>query len=444
MSRSEGGDAAPGVVDGTGSDGAQRARASRSLWRDGNFLTMWSGQALAQLGSQVTELAIPVLAVLLLQASELELGLLNAAGVAAFLVVGLPAGAWIDRMRKRHVMIWADAVRALALAALPLLWWLGALEMWHLYAVALVVGVATVFFDVSYQSIIPSLVRSEQIAEANGKLEATRELANIAGPAAGGWLVAALSAPFAILATVGTYVASFVALLLTRDDEEPRTADDRGPILREIGEGLRWVFGNALLLRIVGTTASSNLFATVSFTLLPLFLLRELGLSPEAMGIIFSLGAIGGLAGAIATPHVVRRIGEARAIPASAIAFSAIACLLPLAATVPSIAFGLLVVQGFVSSFTVLVYNITQVTFRQRITPRRLLGRMNASVRFCVWGVMPIGALLAGALGTWLGVVPTMWIGAAGQLLAAAFVVIGPFWRMRQLPDAEPASGAGS
>lgn len=444
MSRSEGGDAAPGVVDGTGSDGAQRARASRSLWRDGNFLTMWSGQALAQLGSQVTELAIPVLAVLLLQASELELGLLNAAGVAAFLVVGLPAGAWIDRMRKRHVMIWADAVRALALAALPLLWWLGALEMWHLYAVALVVGVATVFFDVSYQSIIPSLVRSEQIAEANGKLEATRELANIAGPAAGGWLVAALSAPFAILATVGTYVASFVALLLTRDDEEPRAADDRGPILREIGEGLRWVFGNPLLLRIVGTTASSNLFATVSFTLLPLFLLRELGLSPEAMGVIFSLGAIGGLAGAIATPHVVRRIGEARAIPASAIAFSAIACLLPLAATVPSIAFGLLVVQGFVSSFTVLVYNITQVTFRQRITPRRLLGRMNASVRFCVWGVMPIGALLAGALGTWLGVVPTMWIGAAGQLLAAAFVVIGPFWRMRQLPDAEPASGAGS
>ncbi|ERG64636.1 hypothetical protein L332_09270 [Agrococcus pavilionensis RW1] len=444
MSRSEGGDAAPGVVDGTGSDGAQRDGASRSLWRDGNFLTMWSGQALAQLGSQVTELAIPVLAVLLLQASELELGFLNAAGVAAFLVVGLPAGAWIDRMRKRHVMIWADAVRALALAALPLLWWLGALEMWHLYAVALVVGVATVFFDVSYQSIIPSLVRSEQIAEANGKLEATRELANIAGPAAGGWLVAALSAPFAILATVGTYVASFVALLLTRDDEEPRTADDRGPILREIGEGLRWVFGNPLLLRIVGTTASSNLFATVSFTLLPLFLLRELGLSPEAMGIIFSLGAIGGLAGAIATPHVVRRIGEARAIPASAIAFSAIACLLPLAATVPPIAFGLLVVQGFVSSFTVLVYNITQVTFRQRITPRRLLGRMNASVRFCVWGVMPIGALLAGALGTWLGVVPTMWIGAAGQLLAAAFVVIGPFWRMRQLPDAEPASGAGS
>lgn len=416
---------------------AVRGAPRGSLWRDGNFLTMWSGQALAQLGTQVTELAIPVLAVLLLQASEFEVGLLNAAGVAAFLVVGLPAGAWIDRMRKRQVMIWADAVRAVALGTLPLLWWLGLLEMWHLYAVALVVGVATVFFDVSYQSIIPSLVRRTQIAEANGKLEATRELANIAGPAAGGWLIAAVSAPFAILATVGTYIASFIALLLTRDHEEPRAADDRAPVLHEIREGLAWVLGNPLLRRIVGTTGLSNFFSTVSFTLLPIFLLRELGLSPAAMGVILSLGSIGGLCGAIATPHIVRWIGEARAIPASAIAFSVISCMLPLAATFPEIAFWLLIGQLFVGSFTILVYNITQVTFRQRITPTRLLGRMNASVRFCVWGVMPIAALLAGALGTWLGVVPTMWIGAVGQLLAALCVVIGPFWAMRELPDAE-------
>jgi MFS family permease len=408
-----------------------------SLWRDRNFLTMWSGQALAQVGSQVTELAIPVLAVLLLHATEFEVGLLNAAGVAAFLVVGLPAGAWIDRMRKRRVMIWADAVRAAALLPLPLLWWAGLLEMWHLYAVALVVGIATVFFDVSYQSIIPSLVRPNQIAEANGKLEATRELANISGPALGGWLIGLITAPFAILATVGTYITSFIALLLTRDHEQSRAAEDRGPILREIGEGLRWVFGNTLLLRIVGTTGISNFFNTLSFTMLPIFLLRELGLTPAAMGLIFSLGSIGGLAGAVATPHIVRWIGEARAIPVSAIAFSTVACMLPLAATFPAVAFPLLVVQGFVGSFTVLLYNITQVTFRQRITPPRLLGRMNASVRFCVWGVMPIAALLAGGLGTWVGVVPTMWIGAAGQLLSALCVVIGPFWSMRQLPEAQ-------
>jgi MFS family permease len=425
--------------DGIGAAPARRAPAPKvpSLWRDRNFLTFWSGQAFSQFGSQIQELAIPVLAVLLLNASELQVGVLNAAGVAAFLVVGLPAGAWIDRMRKRRVMIWADAVRAVALAALPLLWWLGALHMWHLYAVALVVGVATVFFDVSYQSLIPSLVRPRQIAEANGKLQATYEVANIAGPGIGGWLIGILTAPLAILATVGTYLVSFVALLLTRDDEQPRAADDRAPILHEIWEGLRFVFTERLLRRVVATTGTSNFFNTISMTMLPIFLLRELGLSPASMGVIFSLGAVGGLLGAIATPHIVRRIGEARSIPVSAIGFSVIAVFLPVAAMLPSIAFPLLVAQGFVGSFTVLLYNITQVTFRQRITPLRLLGRMNASVRFVVWGVMPIAALLSGVLGTWLGVVPTMWIGAIGQLFAALFVVVGPFWAMRDLPDVE-------
>ncbi|MET0296031.1 MAG: MFS transporter [Microbacterium sp.] len=413
-----------------------------SLWRDANFLRMWSGQGLSQFGAQITELALPVLAVLVLHATEAEVGFLTAAGVAAFLVVGLPAGAWIDRMRKRHVMIWADAVRAVALAMLPLLWSLGVLEMWHLYAVALVMGVATVFFDVSYQSIIPSLVRTDQIAEANGKLESTQQLAGLAGPAIGGGLVSLLTAPLAILATVATYIASFFALVFTRDHEQPRAADDHEPLLREIGEGLRWVFGNRLLRRIVATTGIANLFGMMTSTLMPIFFLRLLDFSPTQMGIVFSLGAVGGLLGAIATPRIVRRVGEGRAIPISAIGFSVVPVLFPVAWLVPAFAFPLLVVQGFLMSFTVLLYNITQVTFRQRITPPRLLGRMNASIRFCVWGVMPIGALVAGALGTWIGVVPTLWISAAGQLLAGLFVVIGPFWSIRDLPDAAatPAS----
>ncbi|MHC2998392.1 MFS transporter [Microbacterium sp. HJ5] len=414
-----------------------------SLWRDRNFLTLWSGQALSQFGAQIAELAIPVLAVLLLNATEFQVGALNAANVAAFLLVGLPAGAWIDRMRKRHVMIVADLVRAAALALVPLLWTMGVLEVWHLIAVAVVVGVATVFFDVSYQSIVPSLVRPDQIAEANGKLQSTYELANIAGPGIGGWLVGVIAAPLAVLATAGTYVVSAIALMFTRDHEEAHDPTERGPILREIWEGLHFVFTEKLLRRIVGTTGTSNFFNTVSTTLLPLFLLRELGFSPASLGLIFSLAAVGGLLGAMATPHIVKRIGEARAIPISALGFSFVALLLPVAALTPSIAFPLLVAQFFVMSFTVLLYNITQVTFRQRITPPRLLGRMNASVRFVVWGVMPIAALLAGALGTWLGVVPTMWIGAIGQLASAAFVVFAPFWTVRELPDQHTAASAG-
>lgn len=406
----------------------------RGLWRDGNFVTMWTGQALSQFGAQVTELAIPVLAVLLLHASELEVGILGAAGTAAFLVIGLPAGAWIDRMRKRHVMIWADLVRAVALATLPLLWWLGALEIWHMVAVALVMSVATVFFDVSYQSIVPSLVRDDQIADANGKLQATSELAGIAGPAAGGWLIGVITAPFAILVTAATYVVSMLALLRTRDSEVV-VQGSHDPLVRSIREGLAWVFGNPYLRRIVGTTAVSNFFATLTTTLLPIFILRTLSLSPAVMGLIFMAGSLGGLAGAFATAHIVRWVGEARAVPLSAIAFSVFALILPVAAVVPEIAVPLLIVQNFLMIFAVLVYNITQVTFRQRITPKRLLGRMNASIRFCVWGVMPIAALLAGGLGTWVGTTATLWIGSFGALLSAVFVTFGPFWT-RDLPRA--------
>jgi MFS family permease len=416
-----------------------------SLWRDRNFMTMWSGQALSQFGVQVTELALPVLAVLILNATEWQIGVLNASQMAAFLIVGLPAGAWIDRMRKRRVMIWSDAVRAVALAALPILAMFGLLQMWHLYAVAAVIGVATVFFDVSNQSFIPSLVRTDQIGEANGKLGATEQLAGLTGPAVGGWLVSALTAPAAIFVTVGTYVASFISLLFTRDHEKLRAPEDHGPLFREIGEGLRWVFGNPLLRRIVGTTGTANFFGHIAMTLLPIFVLRELGLTPAMFGIIFSLGAVGGLLGAIATPRIVARIGEARAIPISAIGFCLVPFFLPAISLVPALAFPLLVIQFFFMSFTVLLYNITQVTFRQRITPPRLLGRMNASVRFVVWGVMPIAALLAGVLGTWIGVVPTLWIAAVGELLSCLFVVVSPFWSMRDLPDAhaEHAGNAG-
>ncbi|QKJ20829.1 MFS transporter [Microbacterium hominis] len=408
----------------------------RSLWRDRNFLTMWSGQALSQFGAQITELALPVLAVLLLGATEWEVGVLGAAQMAAFLLVGLPAGAWIDRMRKRHVMIVADAVRALALATLPVLALAGVLEIWHLAAVALVMGIATVFFDVSNQSIIPSLVPTRQIAEANGKLQTTEQLAGLAGPAVGGWLVGAVTAPIAIIVTACTYIASTVALLFTRDHEKLRAPEDHKPLLHEIREGLGWVFGNPLLRRIVLTTGTSNFFSTIAATLLPIFVLRELGLTPQMLGVVFSLSAVGGLLGAIATPRIVARIGEARAIPLSAIAFSIVPFFLPAISLVPTLAFPLLVIQFFLMSFTVLLYNITQVTFRQRITPPRLLGRMNASVRFVVWGVMPISALLAGALGTWIGTVPTLWIAASGQVLAGLFVITGPFWSMRELPDA--------
>ncbi len=412
------------------------------LLRDHNFVTFWTGQALSQVGEQVSGLALPVTAVLLLQASDGEVGILNAAGVAAFLLIGLPAGAWIDRMRKRAVMIRADLVRAAALATIPVLWWLGVLQIWQLYLVALVVGVATVFFDISYQSIIPSLVTATRIPEANGKLESTSQLAHLLGPALAGWLVGLVTAPIAVVATVGTYLSSFAALRLTRDHEARHPPDraNRMPVRHEVAEGLRWVFGHPLLRRIVATTGISNLASTLTYTLTPILFLRVLGFTPATMGLLFSLSAVGGLAGAVTSGRVMAWLGAARAIPASSIVFSVAALLLPAATLVPQeFAFPVLVVEGVLTSWAVLLYNITQVSFRQRITPPRLLGRMNASIRFCVWGVMPLAALTAGLLGEVLGTVPTIWIGSVAGLASIVPVVWGPFWRMRDLPDAEEA-----
>ncbi len=415
----------------------------RPLLRNRDFLWFWTGEGISQLGAQFTGLALPVLAVTLLGATEWQVGVLGAAQTAAFLVVGLPAGAWIDRMLKRRVMIVADLVRAVALALIPALWFAGSLEIWHLYIVGAVVGVATVFFDVSYQSFIPVLLPGEQVGSANSKLEATSQIAHIGGPGLAGALLTIVSAPVLLLADGLSYLVSAFALWRVRDTEALPDPQDRQSLPREIGEGLRFVFGHPLLWRITATTGTSNFFSTLIFTLESILILRILGLSPAAFGVILGVGSVGGLLGALATPWVQKRIGEGTSISLSAVAMAAGVLAMPLSAVFPSAAIPILIAGTFVVSFLVLVYNITQVTMRQRLTPPRLLGRMNASIRFVVWGVMPIASLVAGVLGETIGVLPTMWIGVAGGFLASVFVLFSPLTTMRVLPTelVAPASG---
>ena len=405
------------------------------LLRNASFRWFWGGEAISQLGTQFSLLAIPVLAVSLLGASELEVGILGAAQTAAFLVVGLPAGAWIDRLLKRRVMIVADLARAVMLGLLPLLWMLGALEMWHLYVVGAVIGVATVFFDVSYQSYIPVLLPGSQVGPANSRLEATAQVAHIGGPGLAGGLLTIISAPMLLLVDAISYLVSAFAIWRVRDTETLSDPAEREPLSREIWEGLRFVFGHPILRRIVGTTGTSNFFHTLATTLEAILILRVLGLSPATLGIIFAVGSAGGLLGAIATPWITKRIGEGTAVSLSAVAMGLAVAAMPLAGMFPVAAIPLLIGGMFLMSFLVLVYNITQLTMRQRLTPPRLLGRMNASIRFVVWGVMPIGALLSGVLGTTIGIIPTMWIGTIGTVLGAGFVLFSPITRMKTLPS---------
>lgn len=407
-----------------------------SLWRDRNFSTFWAGQALGQFGAQLGQLAFPVLAVTMLSASEVQVGVLNAAGLAAFLAVGLPAGAWVDRWLKRKTMITAELVRMAAMAVVPVLWWSGNLQIWHLYLIAAAAGTATVFFDVAYQSYVPVLVDSRLVREANSKLEATAQIARIGGPAAGGWLLALVSAPVLFVGESAGYLLSALFLARTRDAEVRTPAAGRRPLAAEIREGLQFVVRHPLISRIAACTGGMNFSGMLIFTLMPLLVLRNLGLGPQGMGLIMAVGAAGGLLGAVAAPRLAARIGEGTVIPVCAVVSSVFLLLVPLSGIVSESAasLALLLVSEFGFGFSVLVYNIVQLSMRQRVCPPRLLGRMNASIRFAVWGVMPLAALASGFLGENLGLVPTMLIGAAGSFLATAPVVFSPLRRMRTLP----------
>lgn len=405
--------------------------------RNKNFLALWGGQTVSVIGSQMSGLALPVFAVTMLQVNETQIGFLNAASTASFLLVGLIAGAWVDRWVKRKVMIFADLIRLFAIALVPILYFSGVIQIWHLFVVAGIMGLATVFFDVAYQSFVPFVVEKDQIASANSSLETTNQLAGIGGPAIVGALLTMFKAPVLLLADAISFAVSTLSLSAIRDREVPKPKEQRGKLRHEIAEGLKFVWNNKMIRAVSFTTSSSNLFSTAQFTLIPLVILRDLKISPAGFGLIESIAAIGGLLGAVTAARLSKWIGEGQVIAVSAV-------VMGLTAFAPAIAAGssqlvalvILAIGQFFASITVLTYNITQVSARQRLCPEHLLGRMNASIRFFVWGVMPIGALLSGAAATAFGIKPVLWICAFGVLLSSVFVVVSPLSRMKKLPDA--------
>ncbi|WP_246125356.1 MFS transporter [Cellulomonas xylanilytica] len=410
--------------------------ATRSLIHHPDFRRLWTGDAFGQLGAQLTALALPIFAVQQLAATEWEMGVLTAAEYAAFLVIGLPAGAWVDRMRKRRVLVVADLVRAAVLGVVVLTAATGHASVPLLIVAALVISVATVFFDVSHQSYIPGLVGLDHLVEGNSKLQATASVAQVAAPALGGLLLRVIAAPALIAITVVTYLVSAFAVGRIRHQETPPHPDTRRPLRTEIAEGLRFVVHEPYLRRIVVCTSLANFASAISGAVLVIYVLRTLGLGTAAYGAILSASAVGGLLGAVVAGRLAQWVGEGRIIPLSALLSAPAAALTPLAATSVIPAAPLLIAGGATFGFAVIVYNVAQVSFRQRVCPPPLLGRMNASVRFIVWGSMPIGGLLGGWLGTHLGVLPTLWVSVGVMALAALPVVLSPLVRMRDLPGA--------
>jgi predicted MFS family arabinose efflux permease len=412
-----------------------------SLFRHADFRRLFAGDTASQFGVFVGNTAVPLLAAVTLAATPFEMGLLTAAETLAFLLIGLPAGVWVDRLRRRRVMLTADFTRFALLLSVPVSWWAGVLTLAQLLVVVLFVGIATVFFDIAYQSYLPSLVGREHLMEGNAKLQAVQSTAQIAGPSAAGVLVQLVNAANTVLVTSLGFLTSALCLLRIRTREPVPERDGHARLLTQIAEGLRFVFSDKPLRAIVGTTATANFFGGAFSAVQVLFLTRTVGLPPAAVGVLLAIGGAGGILGAVCSGAVTRRLGQARAIWLVPLVVMPGYLLVPLAA--PDWRLGLAGFGLVAGGFGIIVYNVAQVSYRQAICPDRLLGRMNASVRFVVWGTIPLGGLLGGALGEGLGLRGAMWVAVAGEVASVLWVVCSPLRHMRDLPT-EAKSGSAA
>jgi MFS family permease len=393
----------------------------------------------------ITGLALPLLAILVLHASTVQVGLLEALATVAFLLVGLPAGALVDRMRHRWVLVVNDVIRAVALGSLPFSAAVGILTIGQLYVVALLTGVSTVFFDVAWQSYLPELIPRADLVEGNAKLTSSQSVAQVAGPPVGGLLIQAITAPYAILVDAVSFLwsAAWVAAIRAPQPRPARVADRS--LRREMAEGLRFVLGHPMLRAISACTSISNFFSSVGGAIFLILLARNLHLSAGVIGLFTSFAAVGGLAGSLLARRIALRLGQGPAIWISVFLASPLMLVYPLAHRNWTLV--LVAIAQFVYWFGAVVYNITQVSFRQGLCPPALLGRMNATIRFLVWGTMPLGAIAGGLLGAWLGIRPALWVAGAGGCLAFLPVFLSPMRRMRELTisdDEMPSSPVGS
>jgi MFS family permease len=409
----------------------------RFLRRYPDFTRLWIGQTLSQLGSQVTLVALPLLAISTLDASTLQVGLLAGAETVPFLVLGLPAGVWVDRRRRRPVLMYADVGRGLLLATIPIAYAFDVLSMGQLYVVAVGVGACTVLFDVAYLSYVPSLVPPADLLAANTRMEVSYSAAGLVGPGLGGILVQALRAATAMVVDAISYLASAIAILRIRTPEpEPAPAAETTTMTAAAKEGIRYVFRHPLLVWIALYAALFNLFSGMSMAVFLVYAVRQLDVSAATIGLIFSAGGLGAIVGTVLTERAGQRWGVGTSLSVGATVASTAFLLVPAAPPSSPVPF-FLAAMILESCFNPL-WNVTQLSLRQIVTPPHLHGRMTATMRFLVWGALPLGSLLGGILGDQLGLRDTLWVAAIGSALAAAPVVLGPLRKLKEMP--EPAA----
>src|SRR5712692_4415609 len=397
------------------------------LWRDREFLKYWTASAISDVGAQITALVIPLIGALTLAASPWEMGVLTAAGSAPALLVGLFAGVWVDRLRRRPVLIATDVGRAALLLLIPLASVLDVLRIELLCAVAFVVGALGLLFDVAHLACLPSLIGRDRLVDGNSKLEVTAAGAQVVDPSLGGALVGLLGAAFAVVLDALSLLASAWLITWTRASEPaPTRAVDRAGVWAEILEGLRVALAHPLLRALVACSATMTLFGRMFLAVYILYMARDLGLGPVGIGLVLATGGIGSLAGAIVAGPLGRRLGPGPAMIAAQLCFGLTGLLVPLAVLVPRIAIPMLVASELGQWMAVIVYWVHAVSVRQAIMPDRLQGRVNATIRFMAGGAQPVGAMI--------GLPLTLVVAELGCLLAVLWLVVSPVRDLRAVP----------
>ena len=406
------------------------------LWRHGDFMRLWSAQAISAFGSRISRTALPIVALLTVDATPAQIGFLSALAVAPGILVGLLLGGRIDRSAKRPMLVFCDLLRAVLLFTVPAAAWLDVLSMTQLYLVAAGVGAATTLFQIADNTYLPVLIGKAQLTEGNAKLEATDAVAEIGGPSAGGILVDLLTAPFAILADAFSYVVSAFLLLSIRARETLAPQPEQRPTLvSDLVVGLRACWRHELVRPLFLVAAIEAFFGGFFYGIYMIFLLQTLGLSASAYGILVGVGGIGALGGALAARWVAERLGLGPAMIALLAGGQAFALLIPLAGGPEWRVLGLLGAHQLFSDALVVAFLIHAMSLRQTVLPQAVLGRANASFHVAAGLLLPVGAVLAGQVATLDEPRTALWIGVLGALIGPLVLLLSPVRRLRVMPQ---------
>ncbi|WP_406096184.1 MFS transporter [Streptomyces sp. NBC_01013] len=430
-------------------NGRQDSPPAISLWRDRRFSRFWAGQSASQVGDRISELALPLIAVGALNASAGQVAWLTALIWTPNLLAIL-LGAWVDQQpRKRRLMILADLLRAAVLLSLPAAYVFGAVTLTHLYAVAILTGSAGVLFNTAYPPFFVRLVPRASYVDANSKLSAGRSVSQVAGPAIGGVLVQALTAPVAIVADALSFLASALLIGRIRVDEAPAATAADGPaaaapsLVRRAGEGLAFVVRHPVLRATLGCAATINFFTFVAGSgLVVLFASRSLGLSAGVIGAAMGLGATGALLGAVTAPTLSRRLGVGRSVMAGAVLFPAPIAIAAAADGPLWLRAGVLAAAEFFSGFGVMLFDVNLNSLQAAVIPDRMRSRVAGAYSTVNYGVRPVGAVVGGVLATLVGLRPTLLVAAVGGALSVLWLLPSPIPRIHALALASPAVDA--